>query len=127
MAAVARGAGTDSIDCTDGAKGTPCLFDSGGNPIMWMWDVPTVQKTKACSSTVFVNGIGVIRNGDIMASHPDGTICTSNPVDHSPALSSFSATVFADGKNVGRLGDKYDSDGHCDHTVSSGSPSVFAG
>ena len=35
--------------------------------------------------------------------------------------------VFVDGKQIGRIGDKYDSDGHYDHTIASGSTNVFAG
>lgn len=73
-----------------------------------------------------VGGIGVVRDGDVMHTHPDGVPCTSSPINHAPALSTFSPNVFANGKAIGRIGDKYDSDGHMDHTIVSGSSSVFA-
>jgi hypothetical protein len=38
------------------------------------------------------------------------------------ALTSFSSSVFVNGKGVGRIGDEYSG-----HTISSGSSNVFAG
>ena len=118
---VALSAGNSSVSCTDGAKGSGC----GKN--VWHWDTPTTQASAAGSSDVKVNGIGVVREGDAMASHPDGNPCVGSPVNHAPALSSFSSTVFVNGKGMGRIGDKYDSDGHFDHTIASGSSNVFCG
>lgn len=123
MPAAARMGGTDTVDCTDGAQGSLC----GTNPNRYNWNSPTVQATDEGSFTVFVNGIGVVRKGDKMISHPDGVPCTVSPIDHAPTLSSYSFTVFADGKNIGRIGDVYNSDGHYSHTISSGSPNVFIG
>jgi hypothetical protein len=49
---------------------------------------------------------------------PSGIICVSHVV----ALTSFSSSVFVNGKGVGRIGDEYSG-----HTISSGSSNVFAG
>jgi uncharacterized Zn-binding protein involved in type VI secretion len=121
MPAVALSGGASSVTCTDGAKGPSC--GSG----KWTWSSPTSQASSAGSQTVFVNGKGVVRQGDAMAAHPDGNPCTSSPVNHSPTLSSFSGKVFANGVAMGRVGDVYNSDGHFSHTVASGSSNVFAG
>jgi len=120
MPAVARMSGTDTVACTDGAKGASCAKNK------WHWDSGTTQATDAGSANVFINGIGAVREGDIMKTHPDGVPCVGSPVNHAPALSTFSSNVFVNGKALGRLGDKYDADGHMDHTISSGSPNVFA-
>jgi uncharacterized Zn-binding protein involved in type VI secretion len=127
MANVARKSGTDTVTCTDGAKGTPCAFDSNGNPIAWNWNIGTTQNTDAGSSKVFSQGVGVVRQGDAMQSHPDGVPCTPSPINHAPTLSTYSSKVFVEGKGIGRVGDKYDSDGHYSHAISTGSPKVFAG
>lgn len=127
MPAVARKGGTDSVTCTDGAKGTPCAFDGNGNPIAWHWDTGTTQATNVGSTKVFSQGVGVVRQGDAMKTHPDGNPCTSSAIDHAPTLSTFSSKVFVEGKGIGRFGDKYNSDGHYSHTISTGSPKVFAG
>lgn len=120
MPAVALKGGSSSISCTDGAKGSPC----GKN--VWHWNTPTTQTSDAGSGNVFVENIGVVRDGDTMSSHPDGNPCVRSPVNHAPALSTFSSTVFVNNKAIGRVGDKYDSDGHYDHTISTGAGTVFA-
>lgn len=120
MPAVAKKAGNSSVKCTDGAKGSSC----GQN--VWHWDSGTTQKSDAGSSNVFVNNIGVVRKDDAMISHPDGDPCVSSPVNHAPKLSTYSNNVFANNKNIGRIGDKYDSDGHFDHEIKTGSSNVFA-
>ena len=121
MGGIALSGGASSVACTDGAQGTPC----GKN--VYHWDTPTTQVSDEGSSTVFVNGKGVVRFGDAMASHADGVPCVAAEIDHAPTLSSSSGTVFANGKAMGRIGDKYNSDGHMDHTIISGSSNVFAG
>lgn len=121
MPAVALKDGNSSVSCTDGAQGSPC------GKRVYHWDTPTTQASAAGSSDVFVNGIGVVRQDDAMSSHPDGNPCVGSPVNHAPALSSFSSTVFVNGKGIGRIGDHYDSDGHFSHAISSGSGNVFAG
>jgi uncharacterized Zn-binding protein involved in type VI secretion len=118
---IAKKSGSSNVTCTDGAQGSGC----GTN--VYHWDTGTTQTSDAGSSTVFVNGIGVVRKDDIMISHPDGNPCTAAPINHAPALSTYSSSVYVDGKNIGRIGDKYDSDGHYDHTISTGSTNVFAG
>ena len=82
MPAVARMSGTDTVTCTDGAQGSACAFSKSG-PVGWHWDTPTTQASDAGSSDVKVNGIGVVREGDAMASHPDGNPCVGSPVNRS--------------------------------------------
>lgn len=123
MPAVARKTETDSVTCTDGAQGTLC----GTNPNRYNWDSETTQKTNEGSSKVFAEGVGVVREGDAMKSHPDGNPCTSSAINHAPTLSTFSSKVFVEGRGIGRVDDKYNSDEHYDHTISTGSSKVFAG
>ncbi len=70
------------------------------------------------SPTVYVNGIAAHREGDGWSQHacPD-----TSP--HGGALASGSATVFANGQELGRIGDPVD----CGSGVASGSGDVFAG
>ena len=104
MPAVARGNGTEPVATAHGA-GRGC-------------NSPTTQATDACSGDVFVNGIGVVREGDPMKSHP-APGCSP----HAPGLGSFSGTVKVNGKGMGRQGDIYPGG----HTISSGSGNVNAG
>ena len=72
------------------------------------------------SSDVFINGIGVSRQGDNNTSHLlPGVPCPT----HAAAITVGSTTVFANGKGVGRVGDAITG---CT-SVSAGSPNVFAG
>jgi len=103
---VARGNGVDSVDSDTGA-GVNCPD-------------PLVTATAACSGDVKVNGTGVVREGDEVASH-NQTGCEPE----SPSLSSYSETVSANGKRLGRQGDNYAGDGA--NTISSGSGDVKAG
>lgn len=127
MAAVARKSGSgDTVTCTDGIIGTACRFINGV-PVSWHWDIGTIFLTAAGSSKVFSQGVGVVREGDAMASHPDGDPCTPVAINHAPTLSTFSSKVFVETKGIGRIGDKYNSDGHFSHTIATGSSKVFAG
>jgi uncharacterized Zn-binding protein involved in type VI secretion len=82
---------------------------------------PTTQSTDIGSDNVFVNGIGIVREDDPMIPHTsdDGGCC----VQHAPRLSTYSSTVFINGKRAGRKGDMYGGD----HQISSGSSNVFFG
>ena len=72
------------------------------------------------SGTVFANGKGVSRAGDLNTGHLlPGSPCPG----HSAPIASGSGTVFADGKSVGRVGDAISG---CT-AVAAGSPDVFAG
>ena len=73
------------------------------------------------STNVFVNGIGVSRQGDNNTSHlqPTAVPCPS----HEAAITTGSTTVFVNGKGCGRIGDGITS---CT-SVSAGSSNVFAG
>ena len=73
------------------------------------------------SSTVFINGLGVSRQGDNNTSHdiPTKIPCPS----HSAAITTGSSKFFADGKGAGRVGDGISG---CT-SVAEGSPDVFDG
>jgi len=105
MPAAARGNGVDSVLSQTGS-GLNCAF-------------PLVTSTDECSSNVFVNGTGIVREGDRVTPHA-ALGCT--PIDQSP-LTTFSSTVFINNKGAGRLGDQYTSD----NTITSGSPNTFVG
>jgi uncharacterized Zn-binding protein involved in type VI secretion len=103
---VARGDGVDSVD-SDTGSGNNC-------------ESPLVTSTAECSGDVRVNGTGVVREEDAVASH-NQTGCVSE----APTLSTYSSTVRANGKWLGRKGDDYDGDGS--NIISSGSDDVNAG
>jgi uncharacterized Zn-binding protein involved in type VI secretion len=104
MAAAARGDMVDSVYSLTGS-GRNCA-----NPI--------TTATNECSSNVFINAIGAVRIGDMVASHAAAGCGPDTSV-----LSTSSTTVFINGKGAGRLGDQYTSD----NTITSGSPNVFIG
>jgi len=72
------------------------------------------------SDTVFAEGIGVSRTGDMSVAHafPLGGIC----VPHVVPISGGSATVFADGRPLARVTDAIDSG-----QIVDGADAVFAG
>ena len=74
------------------------------------------------SSAVFVNSIGVSRQGDLNTTHllpPDLPPCPS----HAAGIATGSTTVFVNGKGCGRVGDGISG---CT-SVAAGSSNVFAG
>ena len=73
------------------------------------------------SSNVFVNGIGVSRQGDVNSTHllPGGRTCPS----HNAGITLGSESVFINGKGCGRIGDDISA---CT-SVAAGSGNVFAG
>ena len=74
----------------------------------------------AGSSNVFVNGIGVSRQGDNNTTHLlPGAPCPA----HSAPIESGSSTVKINGQGCGRVGDSISG---CT-SVAAGSPNVFAG
>jgi len=81
---------------------------------------PLITSTNQCSPNVRVNGIGVVRIGDIVSVH---TMSGCTP--ESPPLSTGSSTVRVNGRGVGRLGDNYAGDGS--NIIQSGSQNVRAG
>lgn len=104
MPPAARGNGTDSVFSKTGA-GRNCVS-------------PLTTATAACSGDVLVNGIGIVRQGDAIAAHPAAGCGNDGSV-----LTSFSGTVFANTKAVGRIGDQYTGD----NTITSGSSNIFIG
>lgn len=127
MPAAALGSGQSVVVCTDGVKGTVCHFDSNGDPDKWNWDVGANSASAACSSAVFINGYGAVREDDAMASHPDGEPCTPSAINHTPAVDTFSSTVYIEGKRAARIGDTYNKDHTFNHTITTGSSNVFIG
>lgn len=73
--------------------------------------VPSVQ----ASPNVFANFLPVVRQGDAYAIH-----CTKHC--HQGVLASGSNTVYVNGKQIGRIGDRIS----CTDQVASGSNNVFA-
>ena len=74
----------------------------------------------AGSGNVFVNSIGVSRQGDNNTGHLlPGVPCPS----HAAPIASGSSTVFVNGKGCGRVGDAISG---CT-SVAAGSPNVFSG
>ena len=112
-----------SVACSDGAQGTLCneLFSR------YYWDTDTTQKSDAGSSDVKAEGTGVVRKDDAMKSHPNGDPCVASASNHTPEVSTYSSTVFANGKNIARIGDKYNSESDQDHEITTGAGTVFAG
>jgi uncharacterized Zn-binding protein involved in type VI secretion len=125
MPAVALMSGSSVVACGDGIIGPPCHFDTQGAPDKWNWSVPLTSASVAGSSNVLVNGIGVVRKGDVMVAHPDGNPCVPAPVLHTPTLTTASSTVFVNGKAIGRVGDDYVMG--VSHIITTGSSNVFAG
>lgn len=114
MPAIARKAAVDLVASPDGTPGVPC---PNGQP---KCDTPSIQATAAGSSDVFIEGIGVVREGDAMLAHPYVPCgCPS----HAPPLTVFSAHVYANGLRIGRLGDAYGGD----HIITTGASTVFDG
>jgi len=119
MPGAALSNGASSVAATDGAQGAAC------GKRVFHWNTPTTQASVSGSSDVLINGIGAVRDGDTMTTHPDGVPCVPGPVNHTPTLNTFSPTVFVNGRGVGRIGDTYNSDGHYSHTIVSGSGDVI--
>jgi hypothetical protein len=100
MPAVARKDGTDTVATNHGCDGTTTTLGGSGD--------------------VFANNIGVVRQGDVNTVHRyGGRGCSAR---HQVGLSGGSGTVFVNNKALGRVGDGYGGE-----TISSGSPTVFAG
>jgi len=101
MPAIARGNSADTVNTNHGCD--------------------TTTTTDACSSTVFVNGKGIVRFGDAVKSHDyPAPPCTP----HAPTMDTLcSSTVFVNGKKVAYLGSKYGGN----HNITSGSPTVNVG
>lgn len=114
MPAVARKNQVDIVQCIDGTPGSLC------SPGVFRCDSPSIQATLAGSDNVRVNGIGVVREDDVMKPHP-APEC--NCPLHQPVLTAFSSKVFVNGKRLGRLGDLYTPG----HVIASGSSNVFDG
>ena len=118
-----------SVACEDGAIGTVCLTSGAPSftPIKWNFDTDTTQKSDAGSSDVFAEGTGVVRKDDAMKAHANGDLCVATATNHAPTVSTHSSTVFVNGKEIARIGDKYNSESSQDHEITTGATTVFAG
>lgn len=76
------------------------------------------RKSTSGSPNVFVNDIPAHRQNDSWAVH-----CNSLPSCHGGNLASGSSTVYANGRQLGRIGDPV----NCGSRVATGSGNVFAG
>ena len=113
MPEAARGDGTDSVNTVHVSVG-----DADPDDGIACDAAPQTVTTDACSSNVFVNGIGVVRESDAVQSHTFPGCST-----HAPGLTSFSSTVKINGKGAGRKGDTYE----CGAKITSGSSDVMFG
>lgn len=104
MPAAARGLGSDTVLSKTGV-GKGCTK-------------PVEVVTGTCSSDVYVNGIGCVRQDDIVGFH-----LRPPCVPDVSTLSTYSSTVFINGKGAGRIGDQYTAD----NIIISGSNNVFFG
>jgi uncharacterized Zn-binding protein involved in type VI secretion len=104
MPEAARGDGVDTVASKTGS-GRRCAS-------------PSTTATDQCSGDVFANGTGIVREGDRVQLH-SASGCGSD----TSVLTTFSGTVYINGKRAGRKGDQYTSD----NTITSGSPDVFIG
>jgi len=104
MPAVARSNGNDVVLSQTGT-GRLCMS-------------PIQTATGSSGSNVYINGIQVVKIEDPVAPHPFAGCGPDTSL-----LTVASTTVFANGKGVGRIGDKYTSD----NTIISGSQTVFSG
>ena len=117
------------VECSDGAIGTVCETSGPPSftPIKFNFDTDTVQESDAGSSDVFAEGTGVVRKDDAMKAHANGDLCVATATNHAPTVSTHSSTVFVNGKEIARIGDKYNSESGQDHEIKSGATTVFAG
>ena len=118
-----------SVACEDGAIGTVCLTSGAPSftPIKFNFDTDTVQESDAGSDNVFAEGTGVVRKDDAMKAHANGDLCVATATNHAPKVSTHSSTVFVNGKEIARIGDKYNSESSQDHKITTGATTVFAG
>jgi uncharacterized Zn-binding protein involved in type VI secretion len=109
MPSLVRGDGIDLVLAPHGT-GTFCA-------------TPTIYHTDTCSEDVFVGGYGVVREGDIMETHP-----MPGCAPHTPACFTYSSTVYVNGKRVARVGDVYmEGGGDQPHVIITGVGTVFSG
>ena len=50
-----------------------------------------------------------------MKAHANGDLCVATATNHAPTVSTHSSTVFVNGKEIARIGDKYNSESSQDH------------
>ena len=93
--------------------------------------LPTPLNPFCCSGNVFVGTKGVHRQGDIRFAHINFVTGVPELIENSkanaggplPWLKSGSLTAFANGKQIGRIGDPI----ICGSTVATGDPTVLVG
>ena len=83
---------------------------------------PINTTTDECSEDVFANSIGVVRKDDAVTTHTALGCGTE-----SPGLTTHSSNVYANNKQIGRLGDDYKTGGDGgSNIIQTGSPNVYA-
>jgi uncharacterized Zn-binding protein involved in type VI secretion len=113
MPQAARGNAVETVDTVHKAIG-----DLIANDGVACDKFPTTTSTNICSSKVFVEGDGVVRENDAVTAHTFPGCLT-----HTPKLTSFSSKVTIEGKGAARNGDEYE----CGATITSGSTKVSFG
>jgi len=101
----------------------PLARGSGGDAVSTGHGCDATTVTDQCSPNVFVNGKGVVRYSDLDQTHlvPFG-ICVPHAVPLTTFENAYSFTVFANGRNIARKGDKYSGE-----EIISGSSNVNCG
>lgn len=122
MPQVAQKDQRSTVSCSDGAQGSVCAT----RPTRYNWNSGITSASNTGSSDVFAENIGVVRKNDIMTSHPDGAPCVTSPVNHTPFLNTYSPNVFANNREVGRVGDTYNGGTGFNHVITSTQGTVFA-
>ncbi|CAB4162786.1 PAAR motif [uncultured Caudovirales phage] len=98
---------------------------SGGDTISTGHGCDSTTVTDQCSPSVFVNGKGVVRLGDLTVIHNVPAVdppCIPHAVPMTTFENGYSYTVFANGLNIARKGDKYSGE-----ELITGSPNVNCG
>ena len=106
MPSLVRGSGIDLVQAPHGT-GPFCT-------------IPEIYTTDECSSTVFIGGFGVVREGDAMQVHPQPGC---DP--HIAVCDTYSSTVYVEGKRVARVGDTYGPDSP--HVILTGLDTIQVG
>lgn len=98
MPLIARKDGVDIVDTVHVSVG-----DAVGGDGIICDDAPQDIGTLDGSPDVFVHNVGVVRKGDNEELHTIPPSCAT----HQTGLAKHSENVFANGKQIGRLGDTY--------------------
>ena len=113
MPAVARKDETETVNTVHVSVGDKNPLDTSICDLF-----PTTTNTDKGSSTVFAEGVGVVRVDDAVKAHTFPPSCAT----HTPGLAVGSSNVFVEGKGIGRKDDTYG----CGAKIITGADTVFA-